>query len=281
MELLLLEPPRFEPVSLPRRGISVRPGILFARLALAETEDYEALTQLRGACVAAPWMPLAVHVPTQNLAVLSRLPAILTASGARAFIPGDPDIDVLRTTLVDPVRWRSQLPAWADVVWPDLPPNVRAMLDAVLEHDQPPAMDNGRPTSRRVVNRRLAMAGLGPHRRLLAILRSITALHYLWERPDRTVAQAAVSSPARYADPTSFSNQCLALYGYRPREMRSVLAWEWPLWAALRRGAAVARNLAGVRDDQGGLRSASLTASDGSDAIGPLYDHPRHSVVRL
>jgi len=55
---------------------------------------------------------------------------------------------------VDPVRWRSQLPAWADVVWPDLPPNVRAVLDTVMDCDQPPALDNFRPTSRKVVNLR-------------------------------------------------------------------------------------------------------------------------------
>jgi len=65
VELYLLEPPRFGPVPVPGPGISVRPGILFARLTLTETEDYDALMLLRATRAAAPWMPLAVHVPTR------------------------------------------------------------------------------------------------------------------------------------------------------------------------------------------------------------------------
>lgn len=136
--------------------------------------------------------------------------------------------------MVDPVNWQHHLPNWADVIAPDLPAVPRAALHAVLLGEQPPVLYAGRRLTRKRLNHFLQIAGMGPYRRLLAVLRLTTALQVLWANPELTLAEVALRSPIPYADANSFSNRCKELLGRRPSELRGLLAWEWVLWTALR-----------------------------------------------
>jgi hypothetical protein len=235
MDLFVLTPPGFDPLPV---GATPGPavGVLaYARLTGPETGQVTVLEHLRATRRAAPWAPLIVHAPMDDPSALCRIPRILTATGARAFVPEEkPTTTLLRTALVDPHGWRRHLPAWADLIAPDLPAVARAFLHTVLLGEQPPVVHSQKRLGSRQGNRCLALAGMGPRRRLLGVLHLATTLQFLWADPTRTVAEAALGSPTPYADATSFSNRCLDLVGCRPGQIRGLLSWEWVLWKALR-----------------------------------------------
>jgi AraC-like DNA-binding protein len=149
----------------------------------------------------------------------------------------------LRHALTDSTNLAEEVERWLPVRLPGLPPTVGHLV-AVIFREAPRGwkvgkmiVERGHPE--RTVRTWFQRAGVPGPGKWLAVAHALRAALRLQAEAGASLLALAVE--CGYSDHSSFSRQCLRLFGVRPGAIRGTLGWEWLLDRWLRRAAVVSR----------------------------------------